>query len=489
MSNTRSAKTGLSRRQFMLASVAGSLSLFSLNGLLAYADTPHEAPLTEAPSSTTDNVHYINVTDDEYDQYRQPFNKRIDLKPRVIAVCLNETGVQEAMQLARVRQLPVAIKSGGHSLEGYCLNDGGMVIELSRLNTMTYDPAKERFYTGPGSKLGQVYEYLAQYGRLIPAGSCAGVGISGLTLGGGYGFFSRQFGLTCDSLIRVRVVDGHGMVHDSDQNPELLWASRGGGNGNFGIITALEFRTHPAPAQLRSYRFQYRRLKTPSAITLAEEWFLLMKQLPESSYSAFVLGRNGAAILIIDAHDHPTPDLQNILNRLAKRATTVIEPHTEPLLTALRFYEGGIVPRYFKNCSAGYFSDFEDLRTILSPLHRQMKAQSGTLLQINTLGGAIENPALEETAAYPHRRFPFLGELQAYWDDPSHEASAVETIQNLQSMLQAHGIHSHYSNYPNIGLANWQEAYYGRNYERLQALKRKLDPEDRIHHPQSVRVA
>ena len=111
-----------------------------------------------------------------------------------------------------------------------------------------------------------------------------------------------------------------------------------------------------------------------------------------------------------------------------------------------------------------------------------------TLLQINTLGGAIDKPALEPTAAYPHRKFGFLGELQTYYDRPEREKTAVAVVREIQSLFRKSGVTAHYANYPDADLPNWQSAYYGASYPRLQKLKKALDPDDRIRHPQSVRL-
>lgn len=476
----------LTRRQFLLVSLAVSLSIPAVyTAAVSSVSTGDRVP---GPAEGSADVLYFHRSDAEYSFYRQPFNNRITLMPRVIAVCFTEQGVQEAVQLARAQSLPVAIKSGGHSLEGFSLNDDGMVIELSRLNGMRYDPASRRFITGPGSKLGTIYGYLAALRRLIPAGSCAGVGVAGLTLGGGYGFFSRQFGLTCDSLLRVRLVDGRGLVQDSALNPDLLWACRGGGNGNFGIVTHLEFATHPAPSRLTSYRFRYRNLTSAKIGVLAERWFGLMQTLPTSAYSAFVLGRHGAVVVLTDTADSPGADLKSIVAQLRIDAGKVYPPRSEELLAALKGFSGGTSPRPFKNTSAGYYSGYNDVRAFLPLVHARMQTQAGMLLQINTLGGAIAAPDLDATAAYPHRRFSFLGELQAYWDSPAREAAALNGVRDIQQILHEHGIRAHYRNYPDAELAGWQESYYGANYARLQMLKRQFDPDNIIRHPQSVRL-
>lgn len=470
------------RREFLRGSLAGLIALpgfYRSAGLYAAGTSTAAAP----------RVRFLLRDEAEYARHAQIFNRRIPASPKVIAVCLDEKGVEEALAHARREGLPVAAKSGGHCFEGFSTNDGGMMLDLSGLNAAHYDRSTQRLTVQPGAKLGAVYDTLAPYGRLIPAGSCAGVGVAGLTLGGGYGFWSRRFGLTCDCLRRVRLIDGRGRPHDSQGEPELLWACRGGGNGNFGIVTSLEFDTHPAPRHFVSYRFRYKNLSPVAATQIGQRWFALMATLPETAYSSWVLNGRHLTILVTDTHLDPPPALKAILGDLKTGATEAAVPKKDAFALGIKRYRGGTAPIYFKNVSAGYYKSFADIKAILPAICERMRAAKvTTLLQINTLGGAIANPALAPTAAYPHREFGFLGELQTYYDRPTQEKTAVAVVRDIQGLFAKHGITAHYANYPDADFPNWQTAYYGANYPRLQKLKRALDPDDRIRHPQSVRL-
>ncbi|QQZ27278.1 FAD-binding oxidoreductase [Thiothrix subterranea] len=477
------ATTNPSRRRFLrnaLTLAASSIPAFYFP-LTADADT-------SAPASST-NVRFLLRNDADYAKHRQIFNKRITAMPKIIAVCANETGVQAAIAYAQQAKLPIAVKSGGHSFEGFSTNDGGLMLDLSGMNKPKYDKTTKRLTIQPGAKLGKVYEYLHQYGRMIPAGSCAGVGVAGLTLGGGYGFFARQLGLTCDSLQRVRMVDGKGKLHDSSTNPELLWACKGGGNGNFGIITELEFKTHPAPTHFSSHRYKYRNLTPTNATQLAERWFEWMKTLPNTAYSSWVLNGKHVTVIVTDTSSTPSAALKAILSKLKAGATEVMTPRKDAFLRGIQRYKGGVEPMYFKNVSAGYYQGFSDIKALLPTICQQIgAAKLTTILQINTLGGAINNPALEATAAYPHRAFGYLGELQTYYDKATQTKQAEQIVRDIQGKLTAGGIKAHYRNYPDAELPNWETAYYGKSYPRLQALKRQFDPDNLIRHPQSVKL-
>ena len=470
------------RRHFLQRSLAITASLPILYiPCLSQADTTH--PIS------TNNVRFLARSEADYLQHRQIFNKRITAMPKIIAVCANEKGVQEAVAYAKAAKLPIAIKSGGHSFEGFSTNDGGLMIDLSAMTAARYDRTSKKLIIQPGAKLGRVYEYLNQYNRLIPAGSCAGVGVAGLTLGGGYGFFARQHGLTCDSLQRVRMVDGQGKVHDSKDNVELLWACKGGGNGNFGIVTELEFTTHAAPTYFTSYRYKYQNLSADKATALAQRWFELMKTLPNTAYSSWVLNGKNLTVLVTDTSDSSSSDLKTVLNGLKRDANDIMTPRKDPFLKGIQRYKGGTAPIYFKNVSAGYYQGFSDLKTILPTICQKIASSKvTTLLQINTLGGAIANPSLTTTAAYPHRQFGFLGELQTYYDNATQTKQAEAVVHDIQTLLTNAGIKAHYRNYPDIDLAHWETAYYGDSYPRLQTLKQQFDPENLIRHPQSVRL-
>lgn len=466
---------------------------FLLDGLVAAASLPCLYHPMEALAGTLlhsdRNVRFLLRDDADYLKHRSVFNKRITAMPKVIAVCANESGVQEAIAYAQIAGFPIAIKSGGHSFEGYSTNEDGMMVDMSGMKQLKYRRANKHLVVQPGVRLGRMARYLNQYARLVPAGSCAGVGVTGLTLGGGYGFFARELGLTCDSLQRVRMIDGTGKTQDSTHNAELLWACKGGGNGSFGIVTELEFKTHAAPVSFNSYRFKYADLTSGRIPELAKRWFELMAGLPNTAYSAWVLYGNDLSILVTDSAPAETPELIGILAELKSRASTVLAPRKNAFLSGIQNYQGWVSPVYFKNVSAGYYHGYTDLQAMLPDICQKMlKAKVSTVLQVNTLGGEITNPALEPLAAYPHRAFGFLGEFQTYYQHEAQGMHAEQLVREIQKILLAGGIKAHYANYPDVELPDWESAYYGENYGRLQKLKRKLDPQNLIRHPQSVRL-
>lgn len=433
--------------------------------------------------SGDDEVIYLSARDPDFAARRQLFNQRFTQQPATIALPRSERGVASAVRRAAAEQLPIAIKSGGHCFEGFSLNDGGMTIDLALLNRLQlFD--NHQLLAGPGCKLASVYDYCLAKGRLLPAGSCGGVGLAGLTLGGGYGLFARQFGLTCDHLIRLRMIDGNGDLHDSADEPELLWACRGGGNGHFGVVTAFTFRTQAAPAQLHNYRFRFRATSAAEAATLARWWFALVPALPAAAYSALVA--NGHTITVVVTSTLSAVNdglLQPILSALSARASKVLPVVSKPLREAVKQFYGQKGPLPFKNVSAGFYREFADIEAVAPVLFDAVQKQRGLIYQINTFGPLPAAAA----SAFPHREALFIGELQAYWQTAAEAPALMRAVTTLQQQLWQADVQAHYANYPDVALPDWPRAYYGQaGYHRLQQLKQRYDPDNHFRHGQSV---
>lgn len=442
--------------------------------------------LRASVQASDDDVTFLTPGEDAFARHATPFNRRIKTRPTLIAVCHNERGVASAVRYAMDQGLRVAVKSGGHSFEGFSLNEDGLVVDVSLLVDQRL--AGEAYTAGAGVRLAQAYDYLLPRGRLLPMGSCGGVGLSGLTLGGGYGMFARRWGLTCDHLTGVRMVDGRGEVRDSRDDGALLWACRGGGNGNFGVITEMRFDTRPAPAHLPRQRLRFRSLTAASAARLCERWFARTAQLPDDAFSAFVLNGSSLTVLITWFDPGSAAQIQRITDAMGRGADSVAEPANESLDRAVRRYYGAENPLHFKNASAGFYSGFHDLREGIEGVFQSVIDGSGLIFQINTLGGAIDDPDKTPTAAYPHRGLPYLGELQCYWERDSQTEHRAAQVDAVQRQLHDMGIDKHYRNYPSLLFEDWPTAYYGRDtYSGLQWCKNTYDPNDRIGHPQSVR--
>ena len=442
------------------------------------------------PKSTSDDyvggVKFVTPEMPDFAAAREVYNAGVSIQPKIVACCVSETGVQHAIEKAKAEDWPVAVKAGGHSFEGFCLNDNGLVVSVSPMREMQLDPKTGILTAGAGCRLEEVNQFLLAKGRFLPAGSCRTVGLAGLTLGGGYGMFARKWGLTCDHLRRVKMVDGAGILHDSNDEPELLWSSRGGGNGHFGIITELAFNTRPAPAQFSSWKFRAYKLDPKRATALLEAWFEAAPDLPNEAFSAWIMNGSQVTVVVITIGSRNQKGLMAFRRRLAGLTTKMTSGGPTSLKQALTWYYGENGPVSFKNASAGYYKGIDDIRPALPGIFEEVLTVPGLIFQINTLGGAVSS---DVEGAYPHRAFHYLGESQAYWESASHAAALREAIGRMRDHIAQAGVKNHYANYPDLAFADWPTAYYGvENYARLQQLKQRYDPDNRIRHPQSIHL-
>ena len=185
--------------------------------------------------------------EDGYDAARTIWNAMVDRRPGLVVRCLGAADVIHAVKLARDEKLLVAVRGGGHNIAGHAVCDGGLLIDLSLMRSVRVDLAFGTARVEPGATLADFDKEAQAFGLATPLGINSTTGVAGLTLGGGFGWTTRKFGLTVDNLISADVVTADGKLRSRQrkENPDLFWALRGGG-GNFGVVTSFEFKLHPA---------------------------------------------------------------------------------------------------------------------------------------------------------------------------------------------------------------------------------------------------
>lgn len=458
--------------------------LLHLLGLAALsANRPAWAGSQQAAADS--GVEYFEPGSAAFDAARRLYNSRIDHRPAMAALCASEAGVQAAVRRAATMNVPVCIKSGGHSLAGYSVAEGGMLIDVGSLKAPRLD-AQGVLETGPGLRLAELNAFLLPRGRLLPAGSCGGVAVAGLALGGGYGFFSREHGLTCDHLQALRMVDANANVAWVEGDAPLLRACRGGGNGHFGVVTRMRFSTVPAPAVMSVARFRFSMESGERGLALAERWFEFSAGLPPWCYAAFVANGKTVTVLVTATRSlSGEPGLRAQLTRFGKGAYRV-EPVSEaPTLQAVKRFYGQPGPLPFRNASAGFYRSYAEFARIGAAALSRVARHRGLIFQVNTFGPFPKGPP----GAFPHRDAGWIGEIQAYWEprDPAARARALMAeVDAVLDSLGAAGIRAHYANYGDPAIRDALPAYYGDSLAVLRSVKRELDPDNRFRHPQSV---
>ncbi|MGW4127557.1 FAD-binding oxidoreductase [Amycolatopsis japonica] len=449
------------------------------------AQAPSSAPGTSLPPSTgvtppsgppdwaalRNKISLLLPGDSGYDNAKRVFNPAFDgLKPAAIAKCVKPEDVQEAVSAA-ARRVPIAARSGGHSYAGYSVPDGGLMIDLGGMSSV--DVQGEQVVIGAGAKLKDVYATLGAAGRCLPAGSCPSVGIAGLTLGGGIGVLARKYGLTCDHLVSARVVTADGKLRtaSADSEPELFWALRGGGGGNFGIVTSFTFRTDPAPSAVSVFSLRF---PVGSANDVLAEWQKWLPEAPPELWANVVLsGGSPVGARIAGCYVGDSASLGKLLNGFSGATRSVKQLD---YLGAMKYFSGSESRQCFV-ASSRILEEPADPAKLTSVL----KGRRGMDLLVDGLGGAVADVAPEATAFW-HRKA--IGSVQIYSQaDTRNRSAATGSVAEVVAGL---GLGGGYVNYIDPALPDWMTAYYGGNATRLKQVAKTYDPDKVFGFAQAV---
>ncbi|GAA4912501.1 FAD-binding protein [Streptomyces coeruleoprunus] len=461
----------------------------------------------------------VRPEDAAYATARQLYNTRFDtLRPAAVAYVAGEDDVRECLAFARRHGVPVAIRNGGHSYAGWSSGDGRLVVDVSKLSRVETDGA-DGAVVGAGAKLAPVYRALVPRGRTIPAGSCPTVGVSGLTLGGGHGVASRAYGLTCDSLTGATLVtaDGRRLTVDADRHPDLFWALRGAGNGTFGVVTELRFRTHPAPATVSAY-LNWPWSRARAVVAAWQEWG---PDLPDEMWTnlhvAAGAGSGTPTVTVTVFTLGGRAELMNALDRLADGAgapAASVAVRERGYLDAMLVYAGcagltadqcllpGTTPGRSPQGALGRetyaaASDFFDrslppagvaaLTGAVEAFTRTTVAQGGGGggVMLTALGGAV-NRVDPLATAFVHRRSRVLAQYIASWRPGTPGSVQRHWLRGARAAMGRYASGAAYQNYTDPELKDWRRAYYGDAAARLARLRARYDPEGLFAFPQSL---
>jgi FAD/FMN-containing dehydrogenase len=432
----------------------------------------------------------ILPTHPDYDECRALALGQFDLRPLLVVRVGNAPDIADVLDFARSNKLPIAVRSGGHSTCGHSACEGGVVIDLRALNTLEINRDEMTAWVGTGLTAGEVTDALEHQKLIIGFGDAPSVGVGGLTLGGGIGYFVRKHGLTIDSVLAAEVVTANGdiLIADNTQNTELFWALRGGG-GNFGVVTRFKYRVHPLPEFTGGPMIMPASAEVLAGFVAAAEWapeelstiLMVMPAPPLPFLPPEVIGKT--VILAMMAYAGPAASAQAALAPFRALATPLADlvgpapfssmylpepPGPKPSVSVRTLFMNGM-----SIAEAGKVLDL--LERCEAPMR---------MAQIRVLGGAAARVPQDATA-YAHRDQRIMTAFLAMDGGPAaalrHDAWATNCIKTL-----AQGSDGAYVNFLGHESERLSAAYPGATLERLRGVKRRYDPENLFRLNQNI---
>ena len=429
-----------------------------------------------------------------------------DVRPQAVVRCANADDVAAAIRFARRQRMAVATRGGGHCFGGRSSTDG-ILIDVTPIHAVEIFSASVT--VGGGARLGEVYERLLQRDRVIPAGSCPSVGIAGLALGGGFGIIGRKHGLTSDHLLGAQVVlaDGRVVACDEHHEADLFWALRGGGSGNFGVVTALTFRT-VRPPEVINFQLSW---PFAEAAAVIEAWQAWSPSAPEE-LAASLLVKSGA-----DVDEPPSVDVFGVMLGGQSDAAELIGEMTsrtpsdpsamvsEPMsyLDTTHYWgeraarepvAGEPAGQELRGCRFIRSEFFrrplppEAIESVLENFRTKRVAGETRELDFSPWGGAYNRLPADATA-FVHRSEQYMlkhaSEVAPGATDSEKEAAHAWASRSWEA-VHPWGADRVFPNFPDPDLKAWARAYYGENLERLQEVKAHYDPENVFRFHQSL---
>lgn len=490
----RVAKT-LDRRTLLKAS-GGMLAGLGLSQLPGRGEA---APLERAATVAGDRWQHLAKLilgavllpgDPDYARIAPPWNLRYAARmPAAVVRCLSTEDVRTALLWAQSNGVPLVARSGGHSYAGYSTTTG-LMIDVSQMNSVAYDGGTGIARLGGGARNATVYANLRTVGRSVTHGRCYGVGVAGLTLGGGIGFNQRMRGLTCDQLVETEIVTASGEVLRCNEwdNADLFWACRGGGGGNFGINTSFTFQTFPVD-DLTVFRIVW----TADLDTLLPTALDLLPATTERFGCKLTVRAKGEALsLELLGQINGTPaELTNLLAPLCR-----VAPPSEETIHTLPYWDGQDLlsdegaPEYAHERSRYVYRPIpaDGARTILDHLHRWPGTSGSASWKAFLAGGAVAAQAPDATA-FVHRAALMISSVDLVWT-PDDSVGVVARNQawlaGFHDAMESFTSAESYQNFIDDSQTDHLNAYYGANLKRLVEVKRRYDPDNVFHYPQGI---
>jgi FAD/FMN-containing dehydrogenase len=424
-------------------------------------------------------------------------------RPEGIAVCLSPQDAAACVTWARETGILFAVRSGGHSYAGFSTSDG-LIIDVKGMRAVAVDPATNTATVAGGANNADVAAGLTPYGVYFPGGRCPTVGVSGLTLGGGWGFSCRHLGMTCDSLLSTDVVTASGdiITASETEHPDLFWAVRGAGGGNFGVHTAFTYRV-VATGDATVFSLSWSGGDTGALVDAISRMQVnapreLGLRLAVRSQSRTPLTEPAPLeIDMIGLHWGSPEEVEALLapvEQVQAADTRTVQGMSFP---AAREYLAATTPTGTYGIKTGFVHGplpAAGITTMLEWIAKMpgvpSRAQESTA-GLYCWGGKV-NDLAPDANAFVHRDADFLFKCEVLWepqDDPDLIAANLAWLDAYQAAMQPYLSGGAYQNFTDRNQADWQHAYYGQNFDRLVEVKRAWDPDNLFHFPQSIPLA
>ena len=441
--------------------------------------------------------HVVLPEDVNYDEVREIWNGMIDRRPAVIVQCADADDVIRTISFARENGLEISIRGAGHNIAGNAVCDNGVMIDLSTMTNVRVDTEKRRAYVQPGATLGD-FDKAAQTQRLAtPVGINSTTGISGLTLGGGFGWLTRKYGMTVDNLVSAEVVtaDCNKLRASENENPDLFWAIRGGG-GNFGVITEFEFELHPVGPEILAGLIVFPLSQAQQVLTKYREyvksipeelnlWVVLRQAPPLPFLPENVHGKEVVVLPVFYAGD--IAEGEKLIKPVrsfgdAYGENIGVKPYAEwqqafdPLLT-----RGA--RNYWKTHNLTELSD-RALDTFIEFADKLPTSQCDIFIAL--ISGA-PNRITPDAMAYFHRDAKFVLSVHARWDDAEQDEICIAWAREFFQASAPYASAGAYVNFMTEEEGDRVAVVYGSNYERLVQLKNQYDPKNIFHLNQNIK--
>ncbi|HEY5563400.1 MAG TPA: FAD-binding oxidoreductase [Clostridiaceae bacterium] len=438
-------------------------------------------------TNLTGTVIYPN--DPDYWQARMNWNPFTNEFPIVFVFAHRTEDVSNAVKWARENNVPIRMRSGRHALaKDFSQTNGGIVIDTSKMTNVILDKNHETANVEAGIRVGALVRMLAQEGFMAPFGDSSTVGIGGISTGGGITAIQRTTGLISDNILHATMVDANGEILSVSEkkNPNLLWAIRGGGGGNFGIITSYGFKIYPAPSKVGIFKIVWPWKYLDEVINVWQKWSPSVDQRLGTILEAY--SKKNGLLRSQGIFLGPISKLTKLIKPLIDVGPPInvfIDEVT--LLEAIEFWAPN--EPLFDTQNSTWSSAWvrrplpkEGIKAIRSFLTETTGSESNFFF-LNS-GGAMNQVHSKDTAFF-WRHTKYYLEWDASWIEESESEKSIELVEYTRKQLQPHIIGS-YVNVPDLSLKNYGKEYYGDNLAQLQKIKKQYDPENVFNFVQSI---